>query len=128
MALFAGGPTAAVALRGALPFWALALIALVGFGVLSATLLDEASPLATVPVFGAFGLGWVGLGLLVRSGCRPARSRPALVVAQPRGRVKEYTCFARHAGWNLPKNMLCFPFCGQVTAASRARVSKGKVT
>jgi hypothetical protein len=75
MALFAGGPTAAVALRGALPFWALALIALVGFGVLSATLLDDSSPVATVPIFGAFGLGWTALGILLRRSHTPAGGR-----------------------------------------------------
>ena len=68
MALFAGGPTAAVALRGALPFWASrADRARSGFGVLSAHASStRRRRLATVPVFGAFGAGWLALGLLVR--------------------------------------------------------------
>ena len=79
MVLFAGGPTAAVALRRALPLWALTLITLLGFGVFAATLFDESSPAVTLPFFGAFAAGWIGLGvLLLRAPERLAQSRHTL--------------------------------------------------
>ena len=73
LALFVGGPTAAVAAVRArlVPVWGGVLLALFGLGVLSGNLLDDAAPAATVAVFGAWGLGWIGLGLaLARDGAR----------------------------------------------------------
>ena len=66
--LLVGGPTAAVALRRSsrLPFWALAFVCVLGFGVFLANLLREARLLPALVGLGLFGLGWIGLGLLVR--------------------------------------------------------------
>jgi hypothetical protein len=66
--LLVGGPTTAVALRrtSRLPFWALAFVCLVGFGVLFGNVLREARLVPALVGLGLFGLGWIGLGLLVR--------------------------------------------------------------
>lgn len=65
LALFVGAVTAAVAAaRGRfVPRWSAVLFGLLGLGILSGNLLHAASPFVTVPAFGGFGLGWVGLGL-----------------------------------------------------------------
>lgn len=68
VALFVGGPTAAAGLwrERRHPRWVGVLILLLGLGVLSGTALQEAPPLATLPVFGAFAVGWIALGRGVR--------------------------------------------------------------
>jgi hypothetical protein len=65
--LLVGGPTAAVALRPArLPFWVLALVTLIGFGIFGGNAFHESSlPVAAVGL-GLFGAGWIGLGLVLR--------------------------------------------------------------
>lgn len=64
--LLVGGPTAAVALRReALPFWALVLICLLGFGVLFGDLFMDAPLLAALGGIGFFGAGWIALGVLL---------------------------------------------------------------
>jgi hypothetical protein len=64
--LLVAGPTAAVALRrAALPLWALALICLVGFGVLFGDLFAEAPLAAAAGGIGFFAAGWIGLGMLL---------------------------------------------------------------
>jgi hypothetical protein len=66
--LLVGGPTAAVALRrtSRLPFWALAFVCLVGFGVLFGNVLRESRLVPALIGLGLFALGWIGLGVLVR--------------------------------------------------------------
>ena len=67
LVLLVGGPTAAVALRGGtLPFWALALVCLVGFGVLFGDLFMDAPFLAALGGIGLFGAGWIALGWFLR--------------------------------------------------------------
>ena len=71
--LLVGGPTAAVALRrtSRLPFWALALVCLVGIGALLGNVLREARLTAALVGLGLFGLGWIWLGVrLWRDGGR----------------------------------------------------------
>jgi hypothetical protein len=66
--LLVGGPTAAVALRrtSRLPFWALAVICVLGFGVFFGNLLRESRLLPALVGLGLFAAGWIGLGVLVR--------------------------------------------------------------
>lgn len=65
--MLVGGPTAAVALRRErLPFWALAFVCLVGFGVLCADLFVDAPLLAAALGLGAFAAGWVAFGVLLQ--------------------------------------------------------------
>jgi hypothetical protein len=66
--LLVGGPTAAVALRrtSRLPFWGLAFVCLLGFGVLFGNVLRESRLVPALVGLGLFALGWIGLGLLVR--------------------------------------------------------------
>jgi hypothetical protein len=78
--LLVGGPTSAVALRrtSRLPFWALALVCLVGFGLFVANLVREARLAVALVGLGLFALGWIGLGVLLwREGGRLFDPRPA---------------------------------------------------
>jgi hypothetical protein len=66
-AMLVGGPTAAVGLRrSGLPFWALALVCLIGFGVLCGDLFTDAPLPAALGGIGFFAAGWIALGLLLR--------------------------------------------------------------
>jgi hypothetical protein len=64
--LLVGGPTAAVALRPArLPFWALALVTVLAFGILVGNALHDASLLTAAIGLGIFGAAWIGLGVVL---------------------------------------------------------------
>lgn len=67
LSLLVGGHTAAVALRrtSRLPFWAFALVCVVGIGALLGNVLRESRLTAALVGLGLFGLGWIWLGVLL---------------------------------------------------------------
>jgi hypothetical protein len=64
--LLVGGPTAAVALRRRrLPFWVLALVTLLGFGIFAGNGFHEAPLPWALLGLGVFAAGWIALGVLL---------------------------------------------------------------
>jgi len=63
-ALLVGGTTAAVRIWRSTPYprWLGTLVLLMGFGVLAGNLFSDEALFVTLPVFGAFGAGWIALG------------------------------------------------------------------